>query len=168
MDEKAKTYGFPVTAVKKAILSAAHKDRGITKVDVKAALWLDFNMISVRPALAGCVCDMPLVQIWGGKPQMREDMTRVKNSANFAYRAQFFPWAIHLSGKANADMLLPEVIAFLIDGGGLGCGIGDWRTERDGVFGSFHLAEPEEAEAWQKFMEGRGPLPRYKAFQHEI
>jgi hypothetical protein len=157
---KTKQYGFPVTAVKKAILNAAHKDRGVPKTDVRSALWLDFDIVSTRPALASAICDMPLVRVWSGPPQMREDMTRVRGSANFAYRAQFFPWAIRLSGKFNSDVLSGEALAFLVDSGGMGCGVGDWRVEKDGVFGTFWLAGPEEAEEWKLFAAGKGPLPR--------
>src|SRR4029434_6192192 len=70
-------YGFPVTAVKKAIWSCAHKDRGIPRSDVQVGLWLDAEVVSARPALAGARCDMPLVRIYGSKPEMREDMVRI-------------------------------------------------------------------------------------------
>ena len=50
-------FGFPVTAVKKAIQSQAHKDRGIPKTSVQAGLWMDFEMIQARPAFAGAAGD---------------------------------------------------------------------------------------------------------------
>jgi hypothetical protein len=156
-------YGFPVTAMKKAILSFSHKDKGIAKTTVMAGLWLDYEIVSQRPALAGAICDMPLVRIAATQPQMREDMVRIKgrggSTANFAYRAQFWPWAVKLTGKIDPEAVPPEVLAFLIEGGGRACGIGDWRTEKSGVFGSFHLAEPAEASAWDKFAAGKGPIP---------
>jgi hypothetical protein len=153
-------YGFPVTAVKKAVLSYAHKDRGIAKTTVMAGLWLDYDIVSQRPALAGAICDMPLVRIWGNKPQMREDMVRINGtSANFAYRAQFFPCALRLTGKIDPQAVPPEVLAFLVEGGGRACGIGDWRTEKSGVFGSFHMADAREEAAWNRFAAGKGPVP---------
>ena len=100
-------YGFPVTGLKKAIISQAHKDRGVPKTTVQASLWLHHEMIRVRPALAGAICDMPLIRIYGAKPEMREDMVRVgaglNKRATLAYRAQFWPWAFYLSGRFNAD-----------------------------------------------------------------
>jgi hypothetical protein len=94
---------------------------------------------------------------------MREDMVRIKGrggtSANFAYRAQFFPAAIRLSGKFDPDAVPQEVLAFLIEGGGRSCGIGDWRVEKSGVFGSFHLADEQEHELWTKYANGKGPVP---------
>jgi hypothetical protein len=156
-------FGFPITAVKKAILSYAHKDRGIAKTVVMSALWLDYRIVSQRPALAGAVCDMPLVRIYAEAPKMREDMVRIKGrggaTANFAFRAQFFPWAIKLTGKIDPEQLPPEVVAFLVEGSGRACGIGDWRTEKSGVFGSYHMADEIEARAWDKYAEGKGPIP---------
>jgi hypothetical protein len=162
--EMGNGYGFPVTALKKAILSYAHKDKGIAKTEVKSGLWLDYEVISQRPALAGARCDMPLVRIWSLKPEMREDMVRIKGrggtSANFAYRAQFFPWAIKLTGKFDPNTVPEESMQFLLEGGGRACGIGDWRPEKDGVFGSFHMAATaEEHTAWEQFASGKGPIP---------
>jgi hypothetical protein len=157
-------YGFPVTAVKKCILSQAHKDRGIPKTTVQAGLWLDFEIIQQRPALAGALCDMPIVRIHGSEPQMREDMVRIKgrggSTANFAYRAQFSNWAIRLTGKVDPEQVPFEVLCWLIQGGGLATGLGDWRNEKSGVFGGFRLATPEEAQQWEKFASGKGPLPK--------
>jgi hypothetical protein len=125
-------YGFPVTAVKKAILSYAHKDKGIAKTNVKAALWLDYTMISVRPALAGAICNMPLIRLYAPAPQMREDMVRIKGrggtTANFAYRAQFFPCAIKLSGKLDPEVLPPENLAFRDRSSSDANRPGAWRT----------------------------------------
>jgi hypothetical protein len=70
-------YGFPVTGIKNCILSAAHKDKGIPRSAVMQALFLKADMVRVRPAYAGAICDMPLVRIWGGSPEMREDMVKM-------------------------------------------------------------------------------------------
>lgn len=157
-------YGFPVTAVKKAIIGQAHKDKGIAKTTVMAALWLDYEMIQARPALAGAICDMPIVRLWASKPVMREDMVRIKgrggSTANFAYRAQFTQWAIKLTGKFDPDQLPAEVMAFLVEGAGIATGLGDWRNEKSGIFGAFRLVDdPSEIAAWEKFAIGKGPLP---------
>lgn len=156
-------YGFPVTAVKKCLLSVAHKDKGIAKTVVTGALWLDFKIIQARPALAGALCDMPIIPIYGSPPQMREDMVRIKGRggsiANFAYRAQFSTWAMRLSGKFDPAQIPIETLAWLIEGGGIATGIGDWRNEKSGIFGAFRLAQGEEIDEWEAFAAGRGPLP---------
>jgi hypothetical protein len=156
-------YGFPITAVKKAILACAHKDRGIPRSDVMSALWLDAEMVRTRPALAGAVCDMPLVRIYGSKPEMREDMVRIgtglRKTANLAYRGQFTTWAIRVTGSVNPDAVAPHALAFLTRQAGTAIGIGDWRNEKGGWFGSFAIANPQEQEAWEKYAAGKGQLP---------
>jgi hypothetical protein len=162
-EHKKTIYGFPVTGIKNAILSSAHKDKGVARSLVQSALWLNADMVRVRPALAGAICDMPLVRIYGSAPEMREDMVRIgkglQKTSNLAYRGQFTTWAILLSGKFNATVLSAQALAFLMDEAGTGIGLGEWRNEKKGIFGSFRLATAEEQKEWEKFASGKGPLP---------
>lgn len=163
------SYGFPVTGVKNCILSAAHKDKGIPRTAAMGALWLDAQMVRSRPALAGAICDMPLLRIYGGDPEMREDMVKVgaglNKTANLSYRAQFTVWAFRVVGRFNPEVLSQVQLAAMIDGAGLSCGIGEWRNERKGVFGAFHMASVEEEAAWERFIAGKGPLPIPASYQ---
>lgn len=156
-------YGFPATGVKNCILSAAHKDKGIARTGVMAALWINADMVRVRPALAGAVCDMPLIRIWGSQPEMREDMVKIgaglNKTANLAYRAQFTVWAMCVTGRFNPAVLNEESLAFLIQESGFSSGLGEWRNERKGMFGAFHLADVDEEAAWEAFAAGKGELP---------
>lgn len=157
------TYGFPATGIKNCILSAAHKDKGIPRSSVMSALWIDAQMIRTRPALAGAICDMPLVRIYGSPPEMREDMVKVgsglNKTASLAYRAQFLVWAFRISGRFNTAVLNPEQLAFLIQEAGLSYGVGEWRNERKGMFGAFHLADAAEEKAWDAYAAGKGAMP---------
>lgn len=167
MGEDAKTkkpvYGFPVTGIKNAILSSAHKDKGVARSTVQSGLWLDAEMTRVRPALSSAICDMPLIRIYGSAPEQREDMVRIGSGlqkvANLAYRGQFTTWAVRLTGKFNRTVLSPEALHFLTSEAGLGIGIGEWRNEKRGIFGSFRLANAAEQATWEKFAAGKGPLP---------
>lgn len=160
-------YGFPTTGIKNCILSAAHKDKGIPRTEVMAALWLDANMVRTRPALQGAICDMPLTRIWGDKPVMREDMVRIgsglNKKANLAYRGQFTIWAMKISGRLNATSVDGDQLAFLIHEAGQSYGLGEWRNEKRGVFGAFHLASAAEAVEWDRFAAG-GPMPLPAAY----
>lgn len=160
-------YGFPVTAVKNAIIDCAHKDRGIARSDVQSALWLDAEMIKTKTAYPKAKCNLPLVRIFGDKPMMREDMVRVgvglRKTANLCYRGEFTNWAVRISGSVNPLMVPPHALAFLIRSAGSSVGIGDWRNERKGWFGSFHLGDAAEEAAWDKFAAGRGPLPKSRS-----
>lgn len=163
------TFGFPVTGVKKCILSAAHKDRGIARTEVLGGLWLNAEMVRTRPALAGAICDMPLVRIHGTKPEMREDMVKIGSSmskiANLSYRAQFTIWALKITGRFDPAAITPEALAFLTNRAGTSSGIGEWRNERHGVFGAFHLADAEEEVAWEKYKGGKGQMPMPDAYK---
>ncbi len=156
-------YGFPVTGFKNCFLSAAHKDKGIPRSAARAALWLDAEMIRVRPALAGAICDMPLLRIHGSDPEMREDMVRIgaglNKTANLAYRGQFTVWAVKIQGRYNPVVLTPETLAFLIQEAGIGYGVGEWRNERNGMFGAFHLADVEEEAGWEAYAAGKAKMP---------
>lgn len=157
------TYGFPVTGVKNCILAAAHKDKGIARSGVMGALFLQAQMVRVRPALAGAICDMPLVRIYGGKPEMREDMVKIGSGlnkiANLAYRGQFTFWAMKIEGQINPAVLTAEALAFLVQESGMASGLGEWRNERKGIFGAFHLATGREEQTWDAYINGKGPLP---------
>jgi hypothetical protein len=161
-------YGFPAMAVKKAMLSAAHKDKGVPRAAVQGALWLHAAMIRTRPALAGAICDMPLLRIWGPEPEMREDMVKVgvglSKTADLAYRGQFFPWGMLVTGRLNVSVCPIDWLPFLVRHSGLSTGIGDWRNEKNGMFGSFHLANPKETSEWDAFAAGTGPLPTVTPF----
>jgi len=156
-------YGFPATGFKNAILSAAHKDKGLARTTLMGALYLDADMVRVRPALAGAVCDMPLIRIYGTKPEMREDMVRVgagmQKTATLAYRGQFTVWAVRITGQLNTTLVPIESLVPLIQDAGMAVGIGEWRNERKGVFGAFRMATAEEAGEWEKYRAGKGPLP---------
>lgn len=162
-------YGFPVTGIKNAILSSAHKDKGLARSAVLGALWLDADMVRTRPALASAICDMPLVRIWGSAPACREDMVKIGSGlnkvANLAYRAQFTVWAMQISGKFNSSVITGEALAFLIMEAGMSAGLGEWRNERKGVFGSFHLADDAEAKQWEAYKTGAGSLPLPEAYK---
>lgn len=156
-------FGFPATGVKNCILSAAHKDKGIARSNVMAALWLNAEMVRTRPALAGAICDMPLIRIHGSNPEMREDMVKVgsglNKTASLAYRAQFTVWAMKVTGRFNASVLNAEQLAFLVQEAGMAYGLGEWRNERKGMFGAFHLADADEEKAWEDYAFHGGPLP---------
>lgn len=158
-----KTYGFPAMGVKNAILSAAHKDKGIARSSAMGALWIDAEMVRTRPAFAGSVCDMPLLRIFGSAPEMREDMVKIGSGlskiANLAYRGQFANWAMRITGRLNSSVLTVEQLAFLVDESGMSSGLGEWRIERRGMFGSFHMANLKEEAEWESFAAGNGTIP---------
>lgn len=124
-------FGFPVTAIKQATISSAYRN-GITK-----------DMASLRGAffIAGDGSDL-LAEVKGCTPTMREDMVRVgMGVADIRFRGEFASWYMDLqvSYNANGAYTLDQIIN-LINVGGFSCGIGEWRPEKDGNYGMYHVA----------------------------
>ena len=124
-------FGFPVTAIKQATISSAYRN-GITK-----------DMASLRGAffIAGEGSEL-LAEVKGCTPTMREDMVRVgMGVADIRFRGEFSGWYMDLqvSYNANGAYTLDQIIN-LINVGGLSCGIGEWRPEKDGNYGMYHVA----------------------------
>jgi hypothetical protein len=156
-------YGFPATGIKKSLLTGAHMDKGIAKTIALSSLWIDAPLFPVTTTVPGAICDLPLVRIWGDEPEMREDTVRVgtgiTKKSTLAFRAQFRRWAINVRGRFNLATMDEKKLAFLIGEAGLACGVGEWRNEKSGVFGSYRMANPEEEKAWFRYAAGKGPLP---------
>ena len=124
-------FGFPVTAIKQATISSAYRN-GITK-----------DMASLRGAffIAGDGSEL-LAEVKGCTPTMREDMVRVgMGVADIRFRGEFANWYMDLqvSYNANGAYTLDQIIN-LINVGGFSCGIGEWRPEKDGNYGMYHVA----------------------------
>ena len=115
------------------------------------------------PALKGAICDMPLLRIYGSPPEMREDMVKIgaglNKTATLAYRGQFRHWAIKVTGQLNKGVVTLDQLIFLINEAGQSYGLGEWRNERKGTFGSFRMAGVSEARDWETFAAGKGPMP---------
>jgi hypothetical protein len=126
-------YGFPVIGFKAAAITACTSVEGITKVMARQAFHVDGE----------------LVKLIAGEPEMREDMVRVgMGTADIRYRGQFWPWATTITVTYNANVLSAEQIANLFNTAGFGVGVGEWRPEKDGQNGRFHVATAEEMAAF--------------------
>ena len=127
---KGATFGFPVKAFKQAAQSAAYR-LGWTK-----------NQMGLRGAFFIKDTSCGLIQIHSDEPVMREDMVRVgMGSADLRYRAQFNNWSatLPISFNAAGEYSL-EAIVNAINAGGYVVGVGEWRPEKDGTYGQFHVA----------------------------
>lgn len=118
-------FGFPSVAFKAAAVAAGYR-AGITK-----------NLVSMRGAFH---IDGEFVEIQG-VPEMREDMVRVgMGTADIRYRGEFKEWYAVFPVRYNAAVISLEQLANLFNLGGFACGLGEWRPEKGGVFGAFHVA----------------------------
>ena len=72
---------------------------------------------------------------------MREDMVKIgMGTADLRYRGEFKNWYIDLILEYNKDGdVTLEQLLNVLNAGGYSCGIGEWRPERDGTFGRYHI-----------------------------
>lgn len=116
-------FGFPTVGLKAAMVSACR--------------FVDAKMTVARGAFH---IDGELLEIIG-TPRPREDMVRVgMGTADIRYRPEFPDWRMPVAIKFNAAVISAEQVANLLNVAGFGVGIGEWRPERNGSFGRFHVA----------------------------
>lgn len=123
-------FGFPVTGIKQAAISAAYRS-GSTK-----------DMASMRGVFfINGIDSSEYATIESDAPVMREDMVRIgMGTADLRYRAEFPEWRMKvvLSYNDNGVYTLDHIIN-AINLGGFMCGVGEWRPERDGQNGMYHV-----------------------------
>ena len=128
-DVEGGRFGFPTVAFKSAAVTAVTSMGGMTKVMARQCFHIQGEY----------------VELLGPPPSMREDMCRVgMGTADIRHRAEFSPWGAILPVQFNANVLSAEQVTSLFEAAGFGVGIGDWRPERDGVSGRFHVAREGE------------------------
>lgn len=132
--ENGARFGFPVTAFKQAAISAAYRMQWTKdKVSTRGAFYINSD-------------EKGLVEIHSDPPEMREDMVRVGNGqADIRYRGEFKNWYadLHLTYNASGQYSLESIIN-MINAGGYVCGVGEWRPEKDGQYGMFHVQGSSE------------------------
>lgn len=122
-------WGFPVGAIKQAANSAAYRLKWVkNQMELRGTYFLrtDFGEMA---EIKGCV------------PKMREDMVRIgMGTADLRYRGIFEDWYMDFEMEyiASGSMTLEQIIN-VINAGGRVTGIGEWRPEKDGDFGRFHI-----------------------------
>lgn len=118
-----KTPGFPSVAFKNAAVDACSHVEGVTKVEARGAFHIVGDMVKLE-----------------GKPSMREDMVRIgMGTADIRHRAEFRQWSVKITVRFNANVLSAEQIVNLFNTAGFAIGVGEWRPQRDGSFGMFHV-----------------------------
>ena len=122
-------FGFPVGAIKQAANSAAYR-----------LGWVK-NQMQLRGAYFLSTEHGEMFEILGSVPEMREDMVRIgMGTADLRYRGEFKNWYADMILEYNASGAMTlEQILNCINAGGYTCGLGEWRPEKDGTFGKFHV-----------------------------
>jgi len=123
-------YGFPVTAFKQATVGGARFYSGVTMRELKQYMFFRGEIGVDGQSLARIE----------GEPRMREDVVRVgRGGTDLRYRPEFMEWRTELLVTYVTSSLTRQSVLSLIDAGGMGVGVGEWRPERDGDFGTYRI-----------------------------
>lgn len=118
------SFGFPAVGFKSAAVGACRFSDAIKMTEARGA----FHVVGEFAVIEGT-------------PTMREDMVRLGGTtADIRYRGEFKTWATTVTVTYNKAVLSLEQIANLFNLAGFGVGIGEWRPEKDGSYGRFHVA----------------------------
>lgn len=121
--------GFPTIGFKAAAVSAARQVEGLTMTFLRGAFHTIGELVAVE-----------------GTPRMREDMVRVgMGTADLRYRPEFTEWAVNLRVRLNTRSITLEQLIHLFNQAGFSVGVGEWRPEKNGRNGMFHVEEVNEA-----------------------
>lgn len=131
------TFGLPVISFKAATVGGARFYGQITMTALKQYLFFKGEIGADG---------LPLSRITG-EPHMREDVVRVnRGGTDLRYRPEFPEWSTTVEVVYVTSALTRESVLSLIEAGGLGVGVGEWRPEKDGAFGTYCIDPTREVE----------------------
>lgn len=141
-------HGFPSVAFKNAAVTAGTSVAGLTKIAARQAFHILGENADIDGAFEGSKSRVNLVRIEGSEPAIREDMVKVgMGTADLRYRAEYANWHTKILVRFNANVLSPAQILNLLNTAGFAVGVGEWRPEKDGQSGLFHVATEAELKA---------------------
>ena len=153
---KTARFGFPVTGFKQAAITAAYQLGWSTKTSLRGAFYVnpdangyyggDLRLNDARTKIEivpNVFLHNQLIEIKGCKPIMRQDMVMVggmSKSADIRYRAEFTEWYCDMQIRYNVNGgKTADQIVNIMNAGGYACGVGEWRVEKDGQYGAYHV-----------------------------
>ena len=129
--------GFPTIAFKAATVGAARFYGNLTMTSLKQSLFFSGEVGD----------DGRMLTAIHGEPRMREDVVTVNRSgSDLRYRPEFPEWSAVLEVTYVKSLLTRNSVLSLLDAGGMGVGVGEWRPERDGDFGQFRIDDTKDIE----------------------
>lgn len=129
--------GMIAGAFKDATVGGARFYHAVKMTEIKSFLWF----------LGEIGNDGRMMVPIDGEPNMREDVVRVaRGGTDLRYRPQFLQWKTNLTVTYPVSALTRESVLALIDAGGMGVGVGEWRPEKGGEFGTYCVDPDREVE----------------------
>lgn len=119
---------FPTIAFKAAAVNASRQVEGLKMTFLRGAFHTVGELVEIE-----------------GTPRRREDMVRIAmGTADIRYRPEFPVWAVNLQVRLNTRSMTLEQLMHLFNQAGFSAGVGEWRPERDGQYGMFHVEGVQE------------------------
>lgn len=124
-------FGFPSVGIKQSAISAAYRAGFIkNKVCMQGAFHIKEEYVEIV-----------------GDLTMREDYVKIPmGGADIVYRGEFSNWKSIFTVTYDENAISLEQLIQFINYGGFAVGIGDWRPEKSGNNGMFHVATEKEKE----------------------
>lgn len=131
-------YGFPAVGFKQATVGGARfYGKDVTMTALKQFLFFHGEPGQDKKAL------VPII----GEPEMSEDVVRVnRGGTDLRYRPVFDEWSATLVITYVTSALTRGSVLSLVDAGGLGVGVGEWRPEKDGDLGTYEVDQTKDVE----------------------
>jgi len=116
----------PVMTVKKAMIEASTFSDDMTKKQSRGG----FMIIGEYAPLDY------------GEVRMRTDMVRLSGigrTPDIRFRAEYIDWSVDIVIEFNPRLITPDQLMYLLREAGSSIGICEWRTQKDGNYGSFSV-----------------------------
>lgn len=127
--------GFPIMGFKAATVKGGGRIFG--KAVKMTELRQNFTFLADGTGSDG----QQLARIISADPIMREDMVRVgMGTADIRYRAEYRDWGAVLRIQFVPNLIDLDSVVALVDAGGTN-GIGEWRPEKNGSFGTYEVVD---------------------------
>lgn len=144
-------FGFPSIGFKNCTVGGARYYHGVTMTLLRQVIFMSGTYGVDNQALTEIKGIGEVVETDDGigykvdDVVMREDVVRVgQGGTDLRYRPQFTQWRADLTIKYVTSQLSRESVLSLVDAGGMGVGVGEWRPERSGEMGTFTIDEDRE------------------------
>lgn len=122
-------FGAPAIWFKACAVNACRQISGLSMAEAKQLFFVLGDLLPIR----------------GTPPITRYDPVSLpKGGRDIRIRAEFLTWQVTLTVEFNANCISAAQIAEVFETGGFGAGVGDWRPQKGGQHGRFHIAKQGE------------------------
>lgn len=128
---------LPARNLKQAIVGSARFLQGIPMTILRGTIFVRGDKDEFIPILVNGK-RITIEQVKKLDDWMREDMVTVgMGTADIRFRGQLKEWAMDVSIEYDADSLSAEQVLNLLQRAGFSQGLGEWRPEKNGDYGTF-------------------------------